>query len=50
MTHEARVQRLMAGATTGDQRHLAFRQCPAANEFPLLAQGDDVRMCGREAV
>ena len=47
---EACMQRLMSGPTARNQRNLARRQDPAANEFPLLADDDDVRMRCCEAV
>ena len=47
---EARMQRLMSGPASRDQRYLARRQGSAANKFPPLADEDDVRMRCCEAI
>ena len=44
------MQRLMARTAAGNQRDLARRQSPAANEFALFGDDDDVRVRCREAV
>ena len=47
---ETGMQGLMARAAAGDQRDLARRERPPADELALLAQHDDVGMRLREAV
>ena len=44
------MQRLVAGAAAGDQRHLARLQRPAADEFVPVAEHQDIGMRGDEAV
>ncbi len=50
MADETGVQRLMARAAAGNQRHLAGLEVASAHEFVTLAEGDDVGVRGTKTV
>ena len=50
VSDKADVQRLMSGAPTGDQGHLAGFEIATLYESPLRPQNDDLRVCCRQTI